>query len=83
MRLATVSLLTAVLLAYSAITPYAQDATIAEAEVTTPSGSRGVMVRPLSPGPHPAVLHLHGAGDNVASNVDILRLFGTLPWDQI
>jgi len=33
------------------------------------------MIRPLAPGPHPAVLHLHGSGDTVANNLDVLRLF--------
>jgi len=75
MRFSTVCLLTGVLLT-CALASYAQDvADVAEAEVTTQSGSRGVMVRPLGPGPFPAVLHLHGSGDIVADNVQILRLF--------
>ena len=65
-----------ILLTCSAIPLYAQDVPgVAEADVTTQSGSRGVMVRPLGPGPYPAVLHLHGSGDTVSSNVEILRLF--------
>ena len=76
MRFSTVWLLTGALLACGAVAPFAQDvAGVAEADVTTQSGSRGVMVRPLGPGPYPAVLHLHGSGDTVASNVEILRLF--------
>ena len=50
-------------------------ANVIETEIVTPTGSRGVMVRPVSSGPHPAILHLHGSGDTVAGNVDILRLF--------
>ena len=46
-----------------------------EAEVTTATGSRGVIVRPSGDGPFPAVLHMHGSGDTVANNVDVLRLF--------
>jgi dienelactone hydrolase len=76
MRFSTVGLLTGVLLTCGALASYAQDvADVAEAEVTTQSGSRGVMVRPLGPGPFPAVLHMHGSGDIVADNVQILRLF--------
>jgi len=48
---------------------------IVEAEVTTATGSKGVMVRPSGNGPFPAVLHLHGSGDTVSNNVDVLRLF--------
>jgi dipeptidyl aminopeptidase/acylaminoacyl peptidase len=48
---------------------------VVEAEVTTPTGSRGVMVRPSGDGPFPAILHLHGSGDAVANNVEILQLF--------
>jgi dipeptidyl aminopeptidase/acylaminoacyl peptidase len=47
---------------------------IVEAEVTTATGGRGVMVRPSGDGPFPAVLHLHGSGDTVANNVDVLQL---------
>jgi dienelactone hydrolase len=76
MRFSTVSLLTGVLLTCGAVATSAQDVGgAAEADVTTQSGSRGVMVRPLGSGPYPAVLHLHGSGDTVANNVDILRLF--------
>jgi dienelactone hydrolase len=49
-------------------------ASIVEAEVT-PTGSRGVMVRPSCDGPFPAILHLHGSGDTVANNVDVLQIF--------
>ena len=48
---------------------------LVEAEVTTATGSRGVIVRPSGDGPFPAVLHMHGSGDTVANNVDVLRLF--------
>ena len=48
---------------------------LVEAEVTTATGSRGVMVRPSGDGPFPAVLHMHGSGDTVANNVDVLQLF--------
>ena len=76
MRLSTACLLIVVLLARGTVAPFAQDvAGVAEADVTTQSGSRGAMVRPLGPGPYPAVLHLHGSGDTVANNIDILRLF--------
>ena len=33
------------------------------------------MYRPVGEGPYPAVLHLHGSGDTVANNVDILQRF--------
>src|SRR5262245_64771063 len=46
-----------------------------ETEIVTATGSRGVMVRPVSSGPHPGILHLHGSGDSVAGNLEILRLF--------
>ena len=76
MRFSASSLLTLVLLTCNAIPLDAQDvAGVAEADVTTPSGSRGVMVRPLGPGPYPGILHLHGSGDTVRPNVEILRLF--------
>ena len=75
-RFQTACLLTGVLLTCGALASYAQDVDgVAEADVTTQSGSRGVMVRPLGPGPYPAVLHMHGSGDVVADNVQILRLF--------
>ena len=48
---------------------------IVEAEVTTATGSRGVIVRPSGDGPFPAILHMHGSGDTVANNVDVLQLF--------
>jgi len=55
---------------------FAQDGlAIIREDVTTPSGSRGVLVRPAAPGRHPAVLHLHGSGDTVANNVGILEIF--------
>jgi dipeptidyl aminopeptidase/acylaminoacyl peptidase len=44
-------------------------------KVTTQSGSRGVMMRPAAPGRYAAVLHLHGSGDTVENNLEILRLF--------
>jgi dienelactone hydrolase len=76
MRFSTICFLTVVLLVCAAIASFTQDvAGVAEAGVTTQSGSRGVMVRPLGPGPYPAVLHLHGSGDIVANNVEILKLF--------
>jgi dipeptidyl aminopeptidase/acylaminoacyl peptidase len=50
-------------------------ADIVGTEVTTPTGSRGVMVRPSGDGPFPAILHLHGSGDTVANNVNVLQLF--------
>lgn len=48
---------------------------LVETEITTRTGSRGVMIRPSGAGPYPAVLHLHGSGDTVGNNVDFLRLF--------
>ena len=48
---------------------------LVEAEVTTATGSRGVIVRPSGDGPFPAVLHMHGSGDTVANNVDVLQIF--------
>src|SRR5688572_30549567 len=44
---------------------------IVQSDVTTSTGSRGLMYRPVGEGPYPAVLHLHGSGDTVANNVDI------------
>ena len=44
-------------------------------EVTTPSGSHGMLVRPFQAGRYPAILHLHGSDDTVADNVDILEKF--------
>ncbi|MBA2305155.1 MAG: dienelactone hydrolase family protein [Acidobacteria bacterium] len=43
--------------------------------MTTTTGSKGVMVRPIGDGPFPAVLHLHGSGDTAAANVEALRIF--------
>ena len=54
---------------------HARDIVLEEFGVTLPSGSRGMMVRPAGQGSYPAVLHLHGSGDTVASNVVLLRLF--------
>jgi len=54
---------------------FAQRAPIAKVEITTGSGSRGIMVRPVGDGPFPAVLHLHGSGDTVANNVEFLEWF--------
>jgi dipeptidyl aminopeptidase/acylaminoacyl peptidase len=48
---------------------------IVQEDVTTATGGRGVIVRPNGAGPFPAVLHLHGTGDTVANNVEILQLF--------
>jgi poly(3-hydroxybutyrate) depolymerase len=79
MRFSTVGFLTGVLLTCGAVAAPAQDAGgVAEADLTTQSGSKGVMVRPLGSGPYPAVLHLHGSGDTVANNDH-----GTLPWNQV
>jgi len=55
--------------------PHARDIVLEEIAVTLPSGSRGMLVRPAGQGSYPAVLHLHGSGDTVASNVAVLRLF--------
>ncbi len=52
-----------------------QPALLSESEVTTTTGSKGVMVRPIGDGPFPAVLHLHGSGDTAAANVEALRIF--------
>jgi dienelactone hydrolase len=48
---------------------------IIQTDVTTPTGSRGVMARPYGPGPFPAVLHLHGSGETVAKSIVVLRIF--------
>ena len=48
---------------------------IVQTDVTTPTGSQGVMVRPYGPGPYPAILHLHGSGETVAKSVVLLRAF--------
>ena len=76
MRFITVGVLGCLLLTSCALPSNAQGVSnVVEADVTTPSGSRGVMVRPAGTGPYPAVLHLHGSGDAVANNVDVLRIF--------
>ena len=51
------------------------DHNLAEFAVTLPSGSAGRLVRPVRDGSYPAVLHLHGSGDTVAGNIDVLRMF--------
>jgi dipeptidyl aminopeptidase/acylaminoacyl peptidase len=48
---------------------------VVQTDVTTPTGSKGVMVRPYGPGPYPAILHLHGSGETVAKSVALLRVF--------
>jgi dipeptidyl aminopeptidase/acylaminoacyl peptidase len=76
MRFATAGFLACLLLSSRAISSFAQPvAALPEAEVTTATGSRGVMIRPVGDGPYPAILHLHGSGDTVANNVGTLRLF--------
>jgi len=74
-RLAATPLLLCLLLQAINASAGPQSALLAEAEVTTASGSKGVMVRPIGDGPYPGVLHLHGAGDTAASNVEALRIF--------
>jgi dipeptidyl aminopeptidase/acylaminoacyl peptidase len=53
----------------------AQDEGVVEVNVTTPTGSRGVMTRPAGDGPYPAVLHLFGSGETVTSIQPLLRMF--------
>ena len=53
----------------------AQSDQVIQTDVTTPTGSQGVMVRPSNPGQYPAILHLHGSGETVAKSVALLRAF--------
>jgi dipeptidyl aminopeptidase/acylaminoacyl peptidase len=53
----------------------AQDDEPVQTEITTPTGSRGVMMRPRDPGRYPAVLHLYGSGESVEKSLPVLRVF--------
>jgi len=76
MRFAVAGIVACMLLFSGAISSSAQPvAGLVETDIKTPTGTRGVMIRPAGNGLYPAVLHLHGSGDTVANNVDILRLF--------
>ena len=78
MRL-TAAALVACLVVFSSLVPSAAQSEetnqIIQLDVTTPTGSRGVMVRPYGPGAYPAILHLHGSGETVAKSVVLLRAF--------
>jgi len=77
LRLAT-AFIAACLLVVWRIDPAAAQAQLeglVQTEVTTSTGSKGVMIRPFAPGPYPGVLHLHGSGETVAKSLVILRLF--------
>jgi len=76
LRAASPIVMAGFVLIWAALSLSAQRAsTLVETEIVTATGSRGLMVRPVSSGPHPAILHLHGSGDTVAGNVEVLQLF--------
>jgi dipeptidyl aminopeptidase/acylaminoacyl peptidase len=62
----------------ASVAPMPQDTVqldeLIQTDVTTHTGSKGVMVRPYGPGPYPAVLHLHGSGETVAKSLVVLRI---------
>lgn len=55
--------------------PVAGQPPVVQTEITTASGTPGVLMRPFAEGPYPAVLHLHGSGDTLANNLVFLRRF--------
>lgn len=71
-----IAVIVCLLLTHGVATRHAQDfRSVVEVDVTTSSGSRGVMVRPPGSGPFPAILHLHGAGETAAGEIEVLRIF--------
>src|SRR5690349_16935905 len=75
LRTVTAAIVALLVLAGRPIHSATQDGEIIQTDVTTPTGSQGVMVRPYGPGPFPAVLHLHGSGETVAKSLVLLRVF--------
>lgn len=71
---AVAPLLVLLLLPVDAVVDTQSSLVLDESQVTTESGSKGVMVRPAGVARYPGILHLHGSGDTAAANVGVLRV---------